>query len=103
MMLGACSSHVTIYIERIGLNEVAPEGTLREGILHGLFGTCLCFFRLLSLSLSLFDGASDRRASFSYEAVAMRYFLLIFALDLSLVTHQGRGTSGKTRETSKRT
>ncbi len=53
MMLGACSSHVTIYIERIGLNEVAPEGTLREGILHGLFGTCLCFFRLLSLSLSL--------------------------------------------------
>jgi hypothetical protein len=29
MMLGACSSHVTIYIERIGLNEVAPEGRNR--------------------------------------------------------------------------
>jgi hypothetical protein len=33
----------------------------------------------------------------------VRYFLSIFALDLSLVTHQGRGTSGKTRETSERT
>ncbi len=53
MMLGACYSHVTTYIERIGLNEVAPEGTLREGILPGLFGAFLCFFRLLSLSLSL--------------------------------------------------
>ncbi len=78
MMLGACSSHVTTYIERIGVNEVAPEGTLREGILPGLFGAFLCFFRLLSLSLSLSlylsNGASDRRASFSYAAVAVRYF-----------------------------
>jgi len=75
MMLGACSSHVTIYIERIGLNELAPEGTLREGIFPGLFGTFLCFFLALSLSLSpLFDGASDRRASFSYAAVAVRLF-----------------------------
>ncbi len=79
-MLGACSSHVTTYIERIGVNEVAPEGTLREGILPGLFGAFLCFFRLLSLSLSLSlslylsNGASDRRASFSYAAVAVRYF-----------------------------
>jgi hypothetical protein len=79
MMLGACSSHVTIYIERIGLNEVAPEGTLREGIFPGLFGTFLCFFLAHTppppLSLSpLFDGASDRRASFSYAAVAVRLF-----------------------------
>jgi predicted cobalt transporter CbtA len=53
MMLGACSSHVTIYIERIGLNELAPEGTLREGIFPGLFGTFLCFFLAPPLSLSL--------------------------------------------------
>jgi hypothetical protein len=67
MMLGACSSHVTTYIERIGLNEVAPEGRLREGILPGLFGAFLFFFRLLSLSLSLSNGASDRRASFRMQ------------------------------------
>lgn len=53
MMLAACSSHVTIYIERIGLNEVAPEGTLHEGIFPGLFGTFLCFFLSLPPPVSL--------------------------------------------------
>jgi ABC-type phosphate transport system permease subunit len=66
MMPGACSSHVTIYIERIGLNEVAPEGTLREGIFPALFGTFLCFFLALSfsfsLSLSLMEHRTDVQA-----------------------------------------
>jgi hypothetical protein len=60
-MLGACSSHVTIYIKRIGLNEVASEVTLSEGILPSLFGAFFCFFPL-SLSLSLMEHRTDVQA-----------------------------------------
>jgi hypothetical protein len=66
MTIAAYSSHVTIYIEGIGLNEVAPEGMLREGILPGLFCTFFCFFRLLSasvsVSLSLMEHRTDVQA-----------------------------------------